>query len=35
MMAIFFFLIVGGLATAILLRPEWSPKVTTDAAPAT
>lgn len=27
MMAIFFFLILGGLATAILLRPEWSPKL--------
>ena len=29
MMAIFFFLLVGGLSCALLLRPEWSPKVST------
>jgi MFS family permease len=28
MLAIFFFLVVGGLTCVILLRPEWSPKVT-------
>lgn len=28
MLAIFFFLLLGGLSTALLLRPEWSPKVT-------
>jgi MFS transporter, ACS family, D-galactonate transporter len=27
MMAIFFFLVVGGVSCAVLLRPEWSPKV--------
>jgi MFS family permease len=32
MLAIFFFLIIGALATAILLRPEWSPKVTAEPA---
>jgi MFS transporter, ACS family, D-galactonate transporter len=32
MMAIFFFLLLGGLSTALLLRPEWSPKVS--ATPA-
>ena len=34
MLAIFFFLIVGALATAVLLRPEWAPKVPAAAAPA-
>jgi len=28
MMVIFVFLLIGAAATAILLRPEWSPKVT-------
>jgi MFS family permease len=32
MLAIFFFLLVGGLSTALLLRPEWSPKVSPAAA---
>jgi hypothetical protein len=27
MMAIFFFLILGGLTCLILLRPEWAPKL--------
>ena len=29
MMAIFFFLVLGGLTCIVLLRPEWSPKVVT------
>jgi hypothetical protein len=28
MMVIFAFLLLGALSTAVLLRPEWSPKVT-------
>ena len=28
MMVIFVFLLIGAAATAILLRPEWAPKVT-------
>ena len=28
MMVIFAFLLLGGVSTAVLLRPEWSPKVT-------
>jgi MFS family permease len=31
MLAIFFFLLLGGLSCALLLRPEWSPKVSGDA----
>jgi MFS transporter, ACS family, D-galactonate transporter len=34
MMAIFFFLLVGGLSCALLLRPEWSPKVSAIPADA-
>ena len=30
MMAIFFFLVVGGLTCLVLLRPEWAPKVAAD-----
>jgi MFS transporter, ACS family, D-galactonate transporter len=33
MMAIFFFLILGAVTVMVLLRPEWSPKVTVVAAP--
>src|SRR5580658_4143764 len=32
MMAIFVFLILGGVSCAVLLRPEWSPKVSPAAA---
>ena len=35
MMAIFFFLVLGALSCAVLLRPEWSPKVSMVAANAT
>jgi ACS family D-galactonate transporter-like MFS transporter len=35
MMAIFFFLVLGGLSCMVLLRPEWSPKVSAVAANAT
>ncbi|MCK9685348.1 MFS transporter [Scleromatobacter humisilvae] len=34
MLVIFVFLLIGAAATAILLRPQWSPKVT-DVVPAT
>jgi ACS family D-galactonate transporter-like MFS transporter len=34
MLVIFVFLLVGAAATAILLRPKWSPKVTSDDATA-
>lgn len=34
MLVIFVFLLVGAAATAILLRPEWSPKVTPIAPPS-
>jgi ACS family D-galactonate transporter-like MFS transporter len=27
MMAIFFFLVLGGLTCLVLLRPEWAPQV--------
>jgi MFS family permease len=33
MLVIFVFLLIGAAATAILLRPEWSPKVTEFVAP--
>jgi cyanate permease len=38
MMVIFAFLVLGAVTTIVLLRPEWSPKVTvvtTEAAAAT
>jgi ACS family D-galactonate transporter-like MFS transporter len=35
MMAIFFFLVLGGLTCLVLLRPEWAPKVPVVAAKAT
>jgi ACS family D-galactonate transporter-like MFS transporter len=35
MMAIFFFLVLGGLTCLVLLRPEWAPKVPAVAAKAT
>ena len=34
MMVIFVFLLIGAAATAILFRPEWSPKVTAEPTPA-
>jgi MFS transporter, ACS family, D-galactonate transporter len=34
MMAIFFFLVLGGLTCLVLLRPEWAPKVPGAPAPA-
>jgi cyanate permease len=34
MMAIFFFLVLGGLTCLVLLRPEWAPKVPAAAANA-
>ncbi|MDY0749134.1 MFS transporter [Paucibacter sp. R3-3] len=33
MQVIFVFLVIGAAATAVLLRPEWSPKVTVAEAP--
>ena len=35
MMAIFFFLVLGGLSCMVLLRPQWSPKLSAAAAKAT
>lgn len=35
MMAIFFFLVLGGLTCLVLLRPEWAPKVSAVSANAT
>jgi MFS family permease len=32
MLVIFFFLLLGGLSCAVLLRPEWSPKVSSGVA---
>jgi ACS family D-galactonate transporter-like MFS transporter len=34
MMAIFFFLVLGGLTCLVLLRPEWAPKVSAGAPTA-
>jgi ACS family D-galactonate transporter-like MFS transporter len=34
MMAIFFFLVLGGLTCLVLLRPEWAPKVSVPASAA-
>jgi ACS family D-galactonate transporter-like MFS transporter len=33
MLVIFIFLLIGAAATAILLRPKWSPKVTAVVSP--
>ena len=35
MMAIFFFLVLGALSCMVLLRPQWSPKLSAVAANAT
>jgi sugar phosphate permease len=35
MMVIFAFLVLGGLTVLVLLRPEWSPKVSIVTVPAT